>query len=428
MVEKVNRLGEKFVRRKEMRGKKKVFFGLIALVLVALVVLPFCGACAPKPAAGPQTLKIGTVMPISGPLGTIGLAWDRGFDLGADWVNEQGGLKVGGDTYQIQFIHEDSKLSPEASTAAATKLVFQDNVKFVMGEILAPNSEAIYNVTKTAGVLHILTYTQDPYREDMWGVGADNPLVVLLMPTTNLAYKPFFDYLHANYPNVKKVVHAEVNMPFDRLIEEAKKTAEASGFNVVGVERYDYGWTDWYPFATNVLKYDPDAISVDHADPNTMYLIVKAAREQGFKGPIMSLGSASAVFVLAGAGADNCYDIMCDQAYGGDPNAPDMMKTVKARWEAKYTDPYVDDALMPWDEVWVLAQAIEKAKSLEPEAVVTTLEGMTKSGSLKTVFGPGHMGGLETLGVNRQLVRPIPITVIQGNEIKMAKWATPELP
>jgi hypothetical protein len=38
------------------------------------------------------------------------------------------------------------------------------------------------------------------------------------------------------------------------------------------------------------------------------------------------------------------------------------------------------------------------------------------------------MGGLKTLGVNGMLVRPSPITVIQGGKIKMVKWVTPELP
>jgi branched-chain amino acid transport system substrate-binding protein len=412
-----------------MRGEK-YWIGCISLLLLALVVMPLVGGSYyAKEAAGPKILKIGTVMPISGPLGVIGLAWDRGFDLCADMVNEQGGLKVGGERYKIQFIHEDGKASPEASAAAANKLVHQDKVKFVMGEVMTPASQAIYEVTKPAGVLHILTYTQDPYREDMWGIGSDNPLLVLLMPTTNLAYKPFFDYLAKTYPNVKKVVHAESTYPFKRIIEEAKKTAKESGLQVIGEERYDYAWTDFYPFATAVLKYKPDAISVEHAGPDHMALMVKAVREQGFKGPIMSLGSASPVFVLAGAGAGNCYDVMCNQAYAGDPNAPQEMKDVKKRWEAKYPkDVWVDDALMPWDEVWVLAQAIEKAKSLKPEAVVKTLEGMSKPGSLKTAFGPGHMGGLKTLGVTGELVRPVPITVIQGNEIKMVKWVTPELP
>ncbi len=412
-----------------MRGKKHWGGRISLLVLVVLVAMPLFGGGYANGAAGPKILKIGTVMPISGPLGVIGLAWGRGFDLAADWLNEQGGLKVGDDTYLIQFIHEDGKASPEASAAAANKLVHQDKVKFVIGAVMTPASQAVYSVTRPAGVLHVLAYTQDPYTKEMWGVGPDNPLVVLLMPTTNLAYKPFFDYLAKTYPNVKRVVHAESTYPFNLIIEEAKEAAKASGLEVVGVERYDYAWTDFYPFITAILKHKPDAITIEHSGPDQMALMVKAARELGFKGPIMSLGSASPVFILAGAGAGNCYDVMCNQAYAGDPKAPDMMKEVKKRWEKKYAgEPFVDDALMPWDEVWVLAQAIEKAQSLEPEKVMKTLEGMSTPGTLKTTFGPGHMGGLKTLGVNRMLVRPLPVTVIQGDKIRMVEWVTPGLP
>ncbi len=402
--------------------------GCVGLALLAMLVVLLLGS-GYGTAAAPKVLKIGTVMPISGPLGVIGLAWDRGFDLAADMINEQGGLKVGGERYRIEFIHEDGKASPEAAAAAANKLVFQDKVKFVMGEVMTPASQAIYEVTKPAGVLHVLTYTQDPYRDDMWGIGADNPLLVLLMPTTNLAYRPFFDYLAKTYPKVKKVVHSESTYPFTRIIDEAKKTAKSAGIEVIGVERYDYGWTDFYPFATAVLKYKPDAVTVEHAGPDQIALMIKALREQGFKGPVMSLGSASAVFITAGAGAQNSYDLICNQAYAGDSDAPKAMKDVKTRWEKKYPkEPWVDDALMPWDEVWALAQAIEKANSLDPQVVLKTLEGMTKPGSLKTTFGPGHMGGLKTYGVNGMLVRPFPITVVQKGKIKMVKWVTPELP
>ena len=326
-----------------MRGKR-LWIVCIGVLLLGLPVATVLGSHYAN-AAGPKVLKIGTIMPISGPLGAIGLAWDRGFDLCADMINEQGGLKVGADRYRIEFIHEDGKMSPEASAAAANKLVHQDKVKFVMGEVMTPASQAIYEVTKPAGVLHILTYTQDPYREDMWAIGADTPNIVLLMPTTNLAYRPFFDYLAKTYPSVKTVVHAESTYPLVRIIEEAKRAAQAAGLQVVGVERYDFSWTDFNSFATAILKHKPDAISLEHCGPDQAALIIKAAREQGFKGPIMSLGSASAVFILAGAGAENSHDIMADQAYAGDPDAPAAMKDVKKRWEAKYPkEQWVDDA------------------------------------------------------------------------------------
>jgi len=409
--------------------KKKVFFGLIALILVALVVLPLGGACAPKP-TGPKTLKIGTISPISGPLGIIGLLWGRGFDMAAEWLNGQGGVKVGGDTYQIQFIHEDGKGSPEASAAAANKLVYQDKVKFVIGEVLNPASEAIYNVTKPAGVLHVLLYTMDPYREDQWGLGPDNPLLVLLMPMITISFKPFFEYLHETYPDVKNLVWGMVNFPFDKMLKEAVDTAQATGFKVVGGESLDWSWTDWYPYATSLLKHKPDAIFIIHGGgPDAVAFEIKAIREQGFKGPIISFGSASPLLIPVIVGAENSNDIICNQAFAGAPEATEMMKKVKATWEAKYPgEDWIDDPLMAWDETWVLAQGIEKAKSIEPEAVLKALEGMSKPGSLQTTFGPGQMGGLKTLGVNRMLVRPFPVTVIKGGEMRMVKWVTPSLP
>jgi branched-chain amino acid transport system substrate-binding protein len=414
-----------------MRGKK-YWVGCISLLLVALVVMPLIGRGYVKEAtAAPKILKIGTVSPISGPLGVIGLTWGRGFNLWADWVNEQGGLKVGGEKYQIQFIHEDSKASPEAAAAATNKLVYQDKVNFVIGDVLNPCSEAIYSVTKPAGVMHVLLYTMDPYREDQWGLGTDNPLLVLLMPTITLSYDSFFKYLHKTYPNVKNLAYGVANAgTFTRMVKEAVDTAEATGFKVVGGEILDYSWTDFYPFMTALLKSKPDGMFIIHGGgPDLVAVEIKAARELGFKGPIISFGSASPLLIPSTVGAKNSYDIICNQAYGSAPEATKMMKEVKKRWDAKYPkEAFIDDALMAWDEVWTLAQGIEKANSLKPEAVLNALEGMKKPGSLKTTFGPGCMGGLKTLGVNRMLVRPFPVTVVQGGKINMLKWITPELP
>lgn len=410
---------------------RKIFnIGCSGLLLLSLISLTLVGRGDAEEAKGLKTLKIGTVSPISGPLGVIGLTWGRGFNLCAEWINEQGGVKVGGDKYKIQFIHEDSKASPEAAAAAANKLVHQDKVKFVIGDVLNPCSEAIYSVTKPAGVLHILLYTMDPYREDQWGLGADNPLLVLHMPTITLSYDSFFKYLNKTYPNVKKLVYGVANYPFTRMIKEAVDTAEANGFKVLGGETLDYGWTDFYPFMTALLKNKPDGIFIIHGGgPDLVAVEIKAARELGFKGPIISFGSASPLLIPTTVGAQNSYDIICNQAFAGAPEATKMMKEVKKRWEAKFPkEVFIDDALMAWDEVWVLAQGIEKANSLDPEAVLKALESMNKPGSLKTTFGPGSMGGLKTLGVNRMLVRPFPVTVVQKGKINMVKWVTPELP
>lgn len=155
----------------------------------------------------------------------------------------------------------------------------------------------------------------------------------------------------------------------------------------------------------------------------------KAARELGFKGPIISFGGGSPVLLPSALGPKNSNDIISNQAYAGAPEATKMMKEVMKRWKAKYPkEEFVDDSLMPWDELWVLATVIEKANSLKPEAVIKTVEGMTQRGSLNTTFGPACMGGLKTRGTNRFLIRPVPVTVVQNGKIRMPEWTTPQLP
>jgi branched-chain amino acid transport system substrate-binding protein len=403
---------------------------LLSLMVLLLVVTPLFSSAFAQEKGKPKTLEIGTVFPISGPLGIIGLLWGRGFDLAADWLNERGGLKVGGETYLIKFIHEDGKGSPQATSAAAYKLIYKDKVKFVVGSILNPCSQALYNVAKPAEVLDVLAYSMDPYREDQWGIGPDTPLMVLLMPTINISFKPFFEYLHDTYPDVKNLAYGMVNFPYNRMLKEAVDTAEATGFKVVGGETLDYSWTDWSPFATSLLAHKPAGIFIIHGGgPDAVAYQIKAIRDQGFNGPIISFGSASPVLIPSIVGANNSHDIICNQAYAGAPEATRMMKEVKAMWGAKYPgDKWVDDPLMAWDEIWVLAQAIEKANSLDPKAVLKTLEGMSRPGTLKTTFGPGQMGGLKAYGVNGMLVRPFPVTLIRGGEIRMVKWVTPQIP
>jgi ABC-type branched-subunit amino acid transport system substrate-binding protein len=94
------------------------------------------------------------------------------------------------------------------------------------------------------------------------------------------------------------------------------------------------------------------------------------------------------------------------------------LKEVVNSWQTKYgAEPFISDAAFAWDEGWILVQALEKAQSVDPEKVLAMFDSMTAPGSLKTSFGPAHMGGLKTYGVNRVLVRPIPVSYLKDGQI-----------
>ncbi len=72
--------------------------------------------------------------------------------------------------------------------------------------------------------------------------------------------------------------------------------------------------------------------------------------------------------------------------------------------------------------------SLEKAQSVDPKKVAAAFDQMTTPGSVKTVFGPGRMGGAERFGVNRVLMRDIPITKIDKGKIENIGFFTPVVP
>jgi branched-chain amino acid transport system substrate-binding protein len=271
------------------------------LVLFIMNVGIFGSAAAQQ--AKTKTIKIGTIMPVSGPLGAIGLAWNRGYELAADMINEKGGINIKGEKYTISLILEDGKMSPEACSAAANKLVYRDGAKFVLGEIMEPDSEAIYNVTKKAKTFFGLAYSTVPTPLGPWGAGANNPLMVLMCTGQYLGFPIVFDYLKEAYPKLKRIVTTDNTFAHEPLIDYSIKNLKERGFEVVGVERFDFAATDYYPFITAVLKHKPEIINICMNGPEQLGRHIRAAREQGFWGPILSTCPIAPNFALMGAGA-----------------------------------------------------------------------------------------------------------------------------
>ncbi len=401
-----------------MDRKKKSWSIVWLLFLLSLWLVIF----AIDAQAAAKRLKIGAIMPISGPLSPVGMAWARGWELYFDKLNEQGGVKIGKEQYLIDFILEDEKLSPEVAATAAKKLVHKDGAKFVFGAILDVCAEAIYQVCAPNKVLHLVSWINIPGHPG--DVSAKKPFSVRPCISPHDAQAADYDYLIKTYPNVKTVVISAPDIGYEGMIEKCKSIAKKLGVEVVAAEKWPIGTTDFLPVFTKILAHKPDAI---HAmvSGQAMHQL-RAARQLGFKGPFFSDSPLGPDVILTVAGPEASTDVFCNGMDLGNPR--DAMREVINRWKAKYKEEFVSDALLAWDEGWILVQAMQKAHSVDPGKVLATLETMTKSGSLQTVFGPGHMGGLKSFGVNRVLVRPIPISRIMNGKIEFVKFILPEVP
>jgi branched-chain amino acid transport system substrate-binding protein len=111
---------------------KKLLYGLL---LTTLLVLPLMTACASTtPTSAPaKTLKVGMVAWFGWPLG---LDLKRGVDIMTDLENKAGGINIGGEKYQVQFIEYDSNNDQNTTQAAINKLIFQDKVNFIITDTM----------------------------------------------------------------------------------------------------------------------------------------------------------------------------------------------------------------------------------------------------------------------------------------------------
>jgi branched-chain amino acid transport system substrate-binding protein len=391
-----------------MKKKSKITWLFISMFLVFMVY----GLLPSKPTyAAPKRIKIGSAMPLTGPLGFLGTAYNRGWQLYIDKINEEGGVKVGGETYLFELVTEDSKLAAEAAGTAARKLIGQDKVDYLIGGIVESEMEAMYQVSRPKKVPLMLASMNIPGHPA--DVSPKRPLLVRMTISFDDTDSIDCDYIVKAYPKAKNVVLLAGSIGQEGMVERLTKQAKKSGLNIVGVEYWQDGTTDFVPTCTRVLKYKPDVVYAMGTGQSPYILM--AARQLGFKGLfVCNVPLGPEVFLRVVNDPAALTDVITN---GIDLSQPtDTMKEIMKRWEAKYKEPFMSDSVVAWDELWILTQAMEKAQSIVGEKVFATLETMNKPGSLKTSFGPGRMGGKERFGVDRTVARPIPLTRIMNGK------------
>jgi branched-chain amino acid transport system substrate-binding protein len=396
--------------------------GRWATFLVAFAALAVGGckrASAPETTAE-ETLTIGGIMPLSGPVSTVGQAWTRGWQLYWDKIDEQGGIDVAGKKYKVSFIAADSKFDAEAAATSAKKLIYKDGAKFVFGELTNAAANAIQNVASKEKVLSVVPWVAIPNADG--DVSASKPYVVRPFISATDSLQMDYEYLRQEYPAVKKVAVTSW-LGNEPVLERAVAVAKKNGYEVVAKDSYAMDSQDFVPFFTKILAAKPDAIHL-HSSPISGFLL-RAIRQLKFKGPVFSDSPLDPFVIRETAGAGNAFNVFCN---GMDPASPTpAMKEVVDRWKAKYTDQFVTDAWLAWDTAWVLHQAIVKAGTVDPGQVGAAFETMTSLGQIKTVFGDGMMSGKDVFGVNRVLAKPIPISRIDDKgEIKLVKLSLPK--
>lgn len=101
---------------------------MIAVSLVAVLLLAGCAGQSPsdQSAEGQEKLKVGAILPLSGPAAVFGEGTQRGMELALESLRKEG--------INISVVYEDSLFKPEEGVKAYKKLKSADNVDLVISQ------------------------------------------------------------------------------------------------------------------------------------------------------------------------------------------------------------------------------------------------------------------------------------------------------
>lgn len=362
------------------------FVKFFSLLIVAALIL---SACAQGGSTGgqQQELKVAILAPLSGPVPTFGVSTRDGALMAIDEWNAKGGV-LG---MKIVPIVEDSQCTPDPAVNAANKVIDQDGVKFIVGEVCSKASIPVSEIANSKGVIQISpTSTNEQVTVD--ANGNVKPYIFRAC-----FIDPFQGYVGAKFAIEKLgaktafVMLDQANDYVKGLATEFAKNFEMMGGKVVGTESYTATDTDFSVILGKIAEAKPDVVYLPDYY-NIVNLVTKQAKEKGINVPF-----------IGGDGWDS-PDLDLASAAGGfftnhyspDDPRPEVVNFLKAYGE-KYKDesgnPKVPDALaaLAYDATNVLLQAINDAGTTDTAKVKETLEKINYKGvSGNITFDANH--------------------------------------
>ena len=356
-------------------------------------------------AASAQTLKIGVIAALTGPGAPWGLATQYGPTILASEINAKGGLEVSGKKYRVEVIAYDDQYKAADAVAAYNRLVRQDGVKYVI-IMSSPSTMALKQSVEDDKVI-AFTSAITPKAIDA------NTKYMFRLYSTPVDYVPEYVAWLKNNVKERRVVilnpNDETGWDLTRLSEKLYKE---KGFTVLGTDLYERTQKDFQPLITKVLGMKPDLIELSAASPPTAGLIVRQARELGYKGLFAKNSGPSPREIVAAAG-NEASEGMVNLLYVDPANSGFKRLAVEYK-KAVGQDPH-EQVVTYYDAAAVLLNAIQKAGDVNDTAKVAA--AFAKALPMKSVQGDSlRLGGKATMGVDQQILTVDYIGVIKNGE------------
>ncbi len=378
--------------------------GIKRALLALMSVIGLVGSAAVT--AQTDTLKIGVVSALSGPGSEWGLAQDGAAKMVALEVNAKGGLKVGNKTYKIEVISYDDTYKAALAVSGVTRLIEQDKVKLVVGPMGSASTLAVNPLYEQNKVIAII----GAYSEK--ALNAKTKYAFRGFPTQVEFAGPIVEWLKKNRPALKTMAELEPNDETGWFSQKLlKEEYEGAGYKIVSSELFERSLKDFQPVLTRILATKPDIIELGTTPPGTAGLVIRQARELGFKGQFVKIGGPGVPQIVAAAGKEFAEGLIC---YAAADVTTKTYKDLEALYAKVLKPPMNEFAVYFYDVVRMLVDAVQAAGTVDDtDKIAAALE---KQSPYKGAQGTIRWGGMKAYGSNHQILTPTFIGTIKDGK------------
>lgn len=314
--------------------------------------------CVSPAQSADKTIKVGFNIPLTGDIPKVGEGSKFAAEMLREQINGAGGIKIGHDTYKLEFIYEDNEAKAESATAAALKLITKDNVLAIIGPQASKQAIPGGQVCNDNKTPMISAWSTNPQTTK------DRPYVFRACFLDPFQGPVAANFVTQEFKAKKAAVLYDIASDYPKGLAEYFKEAfeKIHGKGAVtAFETFTTKDSDFSAQLTKIIKSGADVLFLPQYY-SEVALIAKQAHELGWKKPIMGSDSWGSAELMKLCG-DDCKGLFFSTHYAA-AGAKGATKEFIDKYNAKHKYIPDDVAALTWDAANLLLLAVKNTGGL----------------------------------------------------------------
>src|SRR5947208_13192881 len=336
-----------------------------SLILLTAVLSMVLFGCPPKSetAGGTATtanggdILIGEYGSLAGPQATFGQSTHNGIMMAADEVNAAGGI----NGRKIKVLSEDDQSKQEEAANAVTKLISQNNVLAVLGEVASSASIAAAPICQSNKVTMI---TPSSTNDEVTRKG-DYIFRICFTDSYQGEYQAVFadGWCTANNKPKSVAMLTDVKSDYSQgLAKVFSAKFTALGGKIVGTQSYANGDSDFHSQLTALKGTNPSIIFVPGYYTDIGQIAIQA-RDLGITAPLLGGDGWESPLLIKIGGKALEGSFYTNHYFYGDTNP--VVSSFVQKYKERYGQTPDSLAALGYDAMKTLADAMKRASKLD---------------------------------------------------------------